>query len=294
VLKQLPRHDRPHRIDIPGALLMVGATVALLSALTLGGERFPWTSPQVLGLVAASIVLWILFAWRLARAAEPFFPLDLLSNQVVRHGLAGSFFGIGTLLALAIYMPVFFESVTRISAGQSGAALIALMIGTVTGANIAGFIMLRVNHYKRPIVATMSLTVPLTLILVMWPVQFSLLWVEVLLFLIGIGIGQIYPFATVSIQNAVPIHQLGTATGALNFVRTFGGAILIAGFGAVFLGLGGGSGIELAHADTAALAPAFRGLFGAAALALAAATVWFAFMKELPLRGRHPTASLEP
>jgi EmrB/QacA subfamily drug resistance transporter len=293
VLKRLPRHDRPHRIDVPGALLTVAATVALLAALTLGGERYPWLSPQVLGLAAASIVLWIFFAWRLARAAEPFFPLDLLGNPVVRNVLAGSFFGIGTLLALAIYMPVFFESVTRISASQSGAALIALMLGTVVGANIAGFIMLRVDRYKRPIVAGMSITIPLTSILVIWPVQLSLFWVEALLFLIGTGIGQIYPFATVTLQNAVPMQQLGTATGALNFVRSLGGAILIAGFGAIFLSLGGGSGIHAAHADPLELAPAFRGVFVATLIAFALTIAWFAAMKELPLRGRAPT-SIEP
>jgi EmrB/QacA subfamily drug resistance transporter len=290
VLKRLPRHDRPHRVDIPGALLMVAATVALLSALTLGGERYAWTSPQVLGLVAASALLWVLFGWRLARASEPFFPLDLLRNQVVRYAVAGSFFGIGTLLGLTIIMPVFFEGVIGLSTSQSGAALIALMIGTVVGANVAAQILMRIDHYKWPIIAVLSTTVPLTLILVAWPVQLSLFWIEALLFLIGVGIGQIYPFATVTLQNAVPMWQLGTATGALNFVRSLGGAILIAGFGAIFLSLGGGSGIDLAHTDAEALAPAFRGVFVAAALAFALTTFWFGAMKELPLRGRHPTS----
>jgi EmrB/QacA subfamily drug resistance transporter len=294
VLKRLPRHDRPHRIDIPGALLMVVATVALLTALTLGGERYAWTSPQVIGLAVASAVVWALFGLRLARAAEPFFPLDLLRNQVVRYAIAGSLFGIGTLLGLTIIMPVFFEGVIGLSASQSGAALIALMIGTVSGANIAAFILMRVDHYKWPIVFLISTAVPVTLILVAWPVQLSLFWVEALLFLIGIGIGQIYPFATVALQNAVPMWQLGTATAALNFVRTLGGAILIAGFGAIFVSLGGASGIGSSGTDPSLLAPAFRGVFIAATVALALTTFWFAVMKELPLRGRHPTASLEP
>ena len=37
--------------------------------------------------------------------------------------------------------------------------------------------------------------------------------------LIGFGVGTVYPVATVSIQNAVPMHQVGTATGAMNFFR---------------------------------------------------------------------------
>ena len=37
-------------------------------------------------------------------------------------------------------------------------------------------------------------------------------------------------------QNAVKPHQLGTATGTLNFFRTLGGAIIVAIFGAIVLG----------------------------------------------------------
>jgi sugar phosphate permease len=241
----------------------------------------------VLGLVGLSIAVWGLFAWRLARAAEPFFPLDLLGNSVVRCAIAASFFGIGALLGLTIYLPILLESVARITAGQSGMALIALMLGTVAGANIAGMVMLRVDHYKRPIVAGISATVPLTLILVLWPVQLSLPWVLVILFCIGTSLGHIYPFATVTVQNAVPVAQLGTATAALNFVRSLGGAILIAAFGAIFLSLGGSvGGGKAGFADAAALAPAFRGVFVAAAIAFLATTLWLSAMRELPLRGR--------
>ena len=45
-LRKLPRHDRPHRLDILGAALMVAAAVVFLLALTWGGRRFPWASPE--------------------------------------------------------------------------------------------------------------------------------------------------------------------------------------------------------------------------------------------------------
>src|ERR1700728_5290823 len=43
-LRRLPRHDRPHQLDIPGAVLMVVAAIALLLALDWGGARYGWTS----------------------------------------------------------------------------------------------------------------------------------------------------------------------------------------------------------------------------------------------------------
>src|SRR5262245_49044294 len=74
-LRRLPRHDRPHKLDMLGAALMVAASIALLLALTWGGVAYPWLSPQILGLVGGSCLLWILFAARLMSAAEPFIPL---------------------------------------------------------------------------------------------------------------------------------------------------------------------------------------------------------------------------
>ena len=48
VLQRLPRHDRRHRLDLLGALLMVGAAIALMLVLTWGGRRYAWDSPPIL------------------------------------------------------------------------------------------------------------------------------------------------------------------------------------------------------------------------------------------------------
>src|SRR3954464_8008442 len=62
-LKKLPRHDRPHKLDVLGALLMVGAALALMLAMTWGGTRYAWASAPILGLLGGSVVLWLLFVW---------------------------------------------------------------------------------------------------------------------------------------------------------------------------------------------------------------------------------------
>src|SRR3954469_25933659 len=52
-LKKLPRHDRPHRLDVLGAFLMVCAALALMLAMTWGGQtrggtRYDWLSAPIL------------------------------------------------------------------------------------------------------------------------------------------------------------------------------------------------------------------------------------------------------
>ena len=58
-----------------GAVLMMASCIPILLALTWGGTLYEWLSWPILGLIAASLVLSLLFGWRLATASEPFLPL---------------------------------------------------------------------------------------------------------------------------------------------------------------------------------------------------------------------------
>jgi len=292
VLKRLPRHDQPHRIDILGALLMLAASVSLLVALTLGGETYAWSSPQILGLLAVSLVGWALFGWRLIAAEEPFIPLSVLGHQVVFSGVVALFFSVGAMVGLSVFLPLYFEAVLGLSAAGSGTALIALMGGTVTGATLAGRVMARRARYKWVSVVGLGLATVVTVLLGTFPVSLPFVGVEIVLLVIGIGIGTVFPITVTSVQNAVPLRQLGTTTGVLNFSRALGGAILVPAFSAIFLAAAAAGGSH-ASVQTIILAGTasgadFGGVFGfvfyAAAIAIFIAFVAQAWMKELPLR----------
>jgi EmrB/QacA subfamily drug resistance transporter len=297
VLKRLPRHERPHRLDVAGAVLMMAATVALLLALTWGGTRYAWTSAQILALLCASALLWILFALRLLTAREPFLPLTVLTNPVVAIGTASVSFVFGTMIGLSIYVPLYFEVALGLSASASGLALIPLMGGTVVGSTAAGQAMSRLAHYKRAPFVGLGVAVAALALLAAVPAGLPVAVVCSALGLVGLGMGSLFPVTTVSVQNAVLPYQLGTATGAMNFFRQLAGAIIVAAFGAIVLGGAGTAGLtlealaaqaspaggELAQGD---LAQVFRWVFAAAAACLAVGLVLLAAMEERPLRGR--------
>jgi EmrB/QacA subfamily drug resistance transporter len=298
-LRRLPRHERPHKLDFLGAGLMIVATVTLLLALSWGGAEYPWASVEVIGLVAISAVAWGLFTWRLLTAAEPFVPLSVMFHQVVATATASNFFAVGTSVALTIYIPIYFESVLGLTAGQSGLALIAFVGGTVLGAQVAARVMAIARHYKRtPVIGLFVASVGMA-VLAFGP-SLTLWQLEVVLLITGTGMGTIFPVTTVAMQNAVPLHQLGTATASFNFFRSLGSAIFVALFGAIFissLGLGGqsiGSLEQLVSAAAAhgtAIGPAFRNVFAASVVAMAIGFVFVLLMKELPLRSGRPPAS---
>ncbi|KAA2235110.1 MDR family MFS transporter [Salinarimonas soli] len=299
-LKHLPRHERPHRLDLLGAALLVGATVTILLALSWGGLSYPWLSAPILGLFAGSAVLWFALAARLRSASEPFISAAILANPVVRAGTLAAGFGMGTYIGLTIYMPVYFEAMLGFSASGSGLALIPLMIGTVLGATASGRAMARVRHYRRIPVVGLSVAIAGTAILVAMPQGLPFVGLEVLLAAISLGLGTLLPVSTVSIQNAVEPHELGTATGVANFFRQIGGAFIVAVLGAIVL-----SGVPVsAGASHETLAGTMRGggdltgvfrlMFAAALTGFALALVFLLRMEERPLRsGAEPAPVTE-
>ncbi|MGH6942722.1 MAG: hypothetical protein ACREH6_00685, partial [Geminicoccaceae bacterium] len=152
------------------------------------------------------------------------------------------------------------------------------------------------RHYRRLPVVGLIVAIVAVLVLAARPAGLPLALVEVALAAIGLGVGTVLPVTTVSIQNAVALHQLGTATASMNFFRSLGGAIMVAAFGAILLSRVGGQ--ELGELRTAAasaggaaehlqdLAAAFGWVFVASAIGLAVALGFLLTMAERPLRGR--------
>jgi EmrB/QacA subfamily drug resistance transporter len=284
-LNALPRHERKHDLDFLGAALMVTGTVALLLALNWGGMRYAWTSWQIVSLVGTALTLFALFVWRLGVAPEPFIPLSLLRNRVVAFAIGAASLAYGTMIALSIYAPVYFETVLRLTASEAGLTLIPFMGGVVIGSVFAGRLMARVERYKR-----ISLTgVPFS-ILALSPIAAAValpLWALALLLLVaGMGIGSLLPISTVSVQNAVLPWQMGTVTGLMNFMRSLTSALLVALYGAFLFGGAGPKGVtlETLGGQGAALGGQFQLVFAAAMACLACAWLLFFIMEERPLR----------
>jgi hypothetical protein len=185
-----------------------------------------------------------------------------------------------------------------LSATHSGLGLLPLTCGTVVGATSSGRAMLHLTHYKRVPMAGLAVALAGAGVLAAFSGGISLVPFCIVLAIVSVGLGTLLPVATVSIQNAVHSHQLGTATAVANFFRQIGGALIVAVFGAIVLGGVGVAGaqlspeaLKLGTVDRETMVTLFRYVFGAAGLGFALALVSLARMKELPLRGRAVAAA---
>ncbi len=289
-LKKLPVAAHKHRIDGWGALLLVIATALLLLALNWGGGTYAWGSPEILGLIGLSALFWAGFALRVMRAAEPLISLEVLGDPIVLGGTLSMFLLQAANVGLAVYLPVYFQSYTGLTASESGTAMLGLLLGTVFGATMSGRLVPRFVHYKRIAIFGVVFAILCLLSMAYVAGSASLTMIEILTIGAGIGTGTTFPVATVSVQNAVDRMHLGVATGMLTFLRSLGAALGVALLGAVALGynlplMGEGTlvGTQLTSATPFAM------IFLACAAMLVASLVTFGLMPEKPLRGSDKT-----
>ncbi len=292
LLRRLPRHDRPHRLDVIGAVLIVTASVSFMLALNLGGRHYSWASPPILAAVRdgrLSRFRLRVAAEDRAGAADP----DRRSCAIAtaRCCVAAHSFGWGSIIGLNIFLPMYLQNVAGLSATSAGLSLMVLMIALNTSAGLSGLMLGRMVHYKRlPIAgAVVAITAITTLA---WNVdRLNLFWFELLLIMIGLGFGPMPGLSQVALQNSVGRHQLGIAVGTMNFTRNLLATMLVALFGAIVAGSGavggtptpGALGGVLDH-DAALAAQAFRRVFFSDALTLTAALIAILLMEEKPLQ----------
>jgi EmrB/QacA subfamily drug resistance transporter len=279
LLRKLPRHERPHKLDFLGAFLIMTASVACMLALSMGGVRHPWTSLPILALFAVALVVGTGFVARLLTAPEPLIPLAILGDREARLAVIANAFGWAPVVGLHIFLPIFLQNIAGMAPAAAGLSVLMLAMMLNISAGVTGTILPRQTHYKRLPIAGLAVAIVAMLVLA-WRAENVTLWeFQVLLFLIGIGFGCLPPLAATTLQNNVSIHTFGSAVATMQFSRNLLATMMVAVFGAlVLVGTAGG------NAGAQYSAQGFTLAFLAAAASFAIALGACILMEEKPLQ----------
>ena len=230
---KLPIVRRERTIDYLGAALIVAAVSALLLYLDWAGKVFGWTGPAALALVATAVILGVLFVGVEMRAKEPIIPLRLFRNRVFAVGNAFGFLAGVAMFGALIFMPLYLQAVKGLSPTQSGLAMLPAVVGIFTTSIGSGQLITRTGRYKIFPIVGAAVLIGALLLLSRLQVATPFWQTAIALFTFGAGLGFTMQTITVAVQNAVEFRDLGTATSAVTFFRSLGGAIGVAVFGAV-------------------------------------------------------------
>lgn len=293
MLRRLPRHDRPHKLDIFGAVLIMAASSSFMLALNLGGGRYPWFSSPILALAVCAVVLGGGFVARQLTTEEPLIPLAVLSDGTARLAMVAHAFGWGSILGLNIFLPMYLQTVLGWTATSSGLSIMILMVTLNASAGLSSQLVGRVTHYKLLPNICLVIGIGAVLALALSAANMNPLRFEIILFLIGVGFGPTAPLTQVVMQNTVSIHHLGAAIGTMNFARTLMSTILVAVFGAIVLAavpLGASSDTLSQRVLTGTSVATFTTVFFAAAATLTIALIAMLVVKEKPLESAIQTS----
>jgi EmrB/QacA subfamily drug resistance transporter len=218
---------RAHRLDLMGAVSLVGCLACLL--LAFGGERAGnavWT-PKVFSLIGASLVFLGVFLWAEKRATEPILPLELFRDRTITVCyIMGAVAG-AALLGTTAFIPLFVQGSWGTSALQAGATLIPISIAWA----VSSFFGMK---YCRRWFKDSQLLGAGGFLMAVSNALLSRLggdsgWFEVMgcMVLLGLGQGLTVSLIVSTVQRATPRRHIGSATAGAQLFRHLGGTIVV-------------------------------------------------------------------
>jgi len=208
-------------IDYLGVVMLSAGLVPILVGLTVA-ETSTWTDISVWGTIAAGFVFLGLFVLVEARAKDPIIPLHLFRSRTFSASMIAIFlatFGFG---AAIIFLPLYFQVVQGASATASGYMLLPFLFGLIASSIVSGQIVSRTGRYKSVIVAGVAILVVGLALMAQLRADTPNLLLWGWMFVAGLGVGPTFAIFTIIVQNAVPFHELGTATSDLTLFRQIG------------------------------------------------------------------------
>jgi EmrB/QacA subfamily drug resistance transporter len=295
----------PRPVDYAGAVLLAGATTALLLVLAWGGSMFPWLSAGTVGLALLAALLFALFLWRELAAPEPLVRLALFRNPVVARGVAVGGMMTFAMLGSTTFLPLYFQLVLGMDPAAAGAMLLPQVGGMMLTSIVGGRMVSRLGRNKAFLLAGLGLEAGALASLALFAFIAAPFWVFLVsMAVLGLGMGMGMPNLTTAVQNAAGYREIGAVTGLSTFGRSLGGAAGVAASGAIMAARLRGAASEadvdtltargaeaLAHftpdrlaAVGAAYRTALTGCFLLSGIVMSAAFVLVLGLKEVALR----------
>ncbi|MFC5151771.1 MFS transporter [Streptomyces amakusaensis] len=227
VLAEAEADRRSGRLDVPGAITGTGGLIALVYAITRGGEH-SWTDSLTLGSLAAALVLLALFLVLQARIAHPMMPLHLFRDRSRSGAYATMLFMGSGMFATFYFLTLYMQQILGYSPVRTGFAYLAFSIGMALAAAAGSKLVARFSPRR--------IAGPGLLLAALGMLWFSTLdtgspyatQLAPAMFLTGLGLGSGFVPMTLAAVSGVRPQDTGIASALLNTAQQVGGALGLA------------------------------------------------------------------
>ena len=218
---------RPGPFDTVGFVL-AGSGLGLLMYGMSEGPVKGWSSSVVMAVLAVGAVLLTVMVVVELRKRLPLIDLRLLGNRLFRscNGvmfLASAAF-IGTLYAVSL----FFQDGRGLSALAAGLSTFPEALGVMAGAQLTSRVLYPVLGPRRNIALGLAGVTTSIGLMSLIGSQTSLWWMRLLMFCLGVAMGQVFVPAQAAAFATISPEATGRASTLFNIVRQIGSAIGVA------------------------------------------------------------------
>ncbi|KAI9650914.1 hypothetical protein NHQ30_000949 [Ciborinia camelliae] len=237
----VPFLHRAKEVDYLGGLLIIGAFVSGVMAVSFGGVTYPWNSGKIIGLFVCSGCLFIIFGLQqvftiFTTTSRRIFPIEFLKSRTMLILFAMTSAG-GTAVFIPIYMiPIFFQFTRNDSALEAGVRLLPFILLLIF-AVIANGAILSAYGYYMPwyTIGGMFVLIGGSLMYADVDANTSTANIYGFTILIGFGVG-LFSQASFSVAQAVvPSSMVSSAVGFITCAQVGGVTIALAIANSVFL-----------------------------------------------------------
>jgi len=220
------------RIDW-GGLLLSGLGIFALVFAMIEGNRWGWTSPSILGLVAAGAVLLALFVSWERRVADPMMKLELFR---FRNFWAGNVIALTVafgMLGIFFPMTLFLQGALGFSPIRAGLTMTPMSVMIMLTAPFAGRLTDRIGARWILVAGLTLMTGGILFIIARTTPETTWQALFPAVALTGLGMGMTFAPMTTAVMAEVPPRIAGSASGILNTTRNVGQVLGIAVLGSV-------------------------------------------------------------
>jgi EmrB/QacA subfamily drug resistance transporter len=220
-------------VDYLGSLVLSIAIITMLLGFSWADVKYPWLSPEIIGLFTISVISVVAFIFIEKRVKSPVIPLYLFKNGIFSISNIVTFFiGMG-MFGIIMYVPFFAQGVLGTSATVSGLIEMAMTIAMVAASAIAGALITKTGKYKLLAIVGLVIMAAGIFLNSLLHVDSTILRLIINLIITGIGLGITFPVFTLTVQNSVKHKYLGVATATSQLSRELGGTVGVAVMGAI-------------------------------------------------------------
>jgi EmrB/QacA subfamily drug resistance transporter len=219
-------------VDFAGVAVLTAGLTALVLAL-VEGNSWGWGSPEIVALIAGSVVLLAVFVAIESRVRAPMVEFALFASRDFIGAVSIAFIVTFAMLGMFFFLALYMQNILGYSALAAGVRFLPTTLVIMAVAPLSGRLSDRIGP-RWPIAA--GLTLVAVSLFEFTRIDTGTTYGDLLpaFILMGVGIALTMSPMSTAAMNAVTEAKAGIASGVLSMFRMIGGTFGVAAIGALF------------------------------------------------------------